>query len=474
MSREHCLELMLDVLGSTTVGRKFGLSRLDGLEDFRAAVPVMDRATHEREVEQPLGFGILEPDDPRTAELAQGHVERDAVAAIRRSYLGPESPRRIAMLRGPSGEGAVDRIARDDLDAFARLSEPVAETLIIDRAGDPEALLSKLETFDPDVLIVPSALTCGWLETVHRDPLDRRLRSLRLVLAEHDVGKSIRSRIGVRSAGWIGNSGRMALPTRRTPRRAMTLAMGSQIIELLAYTNPEEDGRRVYAERTILPEHAVLGMRYELVVSSALGFLRLRTGRHVRVVGFEAPSEHADVPRARVIRLPPAPMDVGLEGCTVSGAWLTASIRQILHREDPALVMAEIGPDPRSLPRGVAALQSGTMKLPAAFKETELEWLARTGAHRVERKNPRGLLVRVELQGYVSRELPRQLSSRFDASLRRRSAAYAFLRDKEDLLPPRVIVLPTGTRRNEEDRRIRELLGPVWVPEVRVVNQQER
>ncbi|MBL4685356.1 MAG: hypothetical protein JKY37_12250 [Nannocystaceae bacterium] len=468
MSRERSLELLLSVLGGTRVGVTFGLARLDGLEDFRAAVPVMDRETHEREVQQPLGFGILEPDDPRTAHLAQGDLERDAVARIRRSFCGAEAPRRIAMLRGPSGEGAVDRIARDDLDAFAALSVPRAETHVIDRAGDPSALLTKLEVFDPDVLIVPSALTCGWLEAVRRTPLDRSLRSLRLVLAEHDVGKSIRSRVTVRAAGWIGPSGRMALPTLRPPRRAMTLAMGSQIIELLAYTNPEEDGRRVYAERTILPEHAVLGMRYELVVSSALGFLRQRTGRHVRVVGFEAPSEHADVPRPRVVRLPPAPMDVKLEGCTVSGAWLTACIRQVLHREDPALVMAEIGPDPRSVSRGHAASFSGTMKLPAAFKETELAWLARTGAHRVERNNPRGLLVRVELQGFVSRVLPRQLSTRIDASLRRRSPAYAFLRDKGDILPPRVIVLPTGTRRSEEQRRIRELLGPVWVPDCRV------
>ncbi|MEM6994339.1 MAG: hypothetical protein AAF721_27745 [Myxococcota bacterium] len=471
MSRERSLELLVDVLGGTRVGRAFGLAGLDGIEDFRAAVPVMDRETHERDVEQPLGFGILEPEDPRTMQLSQGGVEREAVAHIRRSFLGAEPPRRIAMLRGPSGEGAVDRIARDDLDALAGFSEPPAETHVIDRAGDPEALLTKLEAFDPDVMIVPSALTCGWLEAVHRVPLDRRLRSLRLVLAEHDVGKSIRSRVTVRTAGWIGPSGRMALPTRRAPRRAMTLAMGSQIIELLAYSNPEEDGRRVYAERTILPEHAVLGMRYELVVSSALGFLRQRTGRHVRVVGFEAPSEHADVPRPRVIRLPPAPMDVKLEGCTVSGAWLTACIRQVLHREDPALVMAEIGPDPRSLPRGQAALHSGVMKLPAAFKETELEWLARTGAHRVERKNPRGLLVRVELQGFVNRDLPKNLSTRIDASLRRRSPAYAHLRDKDELLPPRVMVLPTGTRRTEEQRRIRELLGNVWVPEVRVVER---
>ena len=47
-------------------------------------------------------------------------------------------------------------------------------------------------------------------------------------------------------------------------------------------------------------------------------------------------------------------------------------------------------------------------------------------------------------------------------------AVYEYLRERDELQPPRVMVLPAGTRRSEEDRRIRELVGGVWVPEVRI------
>lgn len=471
MSRARALGLLIDVLGPTSVGRDLGLSRLDGLEDFRSALPVMDPQAHERDVERRLGFGVLDDDDPRAKDLALGTVERDAVVSVWQAERR-RAPRRIALLRGNMGEPAWDRIATEDLDAFAAHGEPgEAPTLVIDNATNRERVHERLVAFDPDVLIVPSAMTCAWLEAVDRRPLERTLRALRLVLAEHDVAGQIRSAVPLRAAGWIGRSGRLALPSLRGPRRAVVLAMGSQVIELLPYSNPEEDGRRVYAERTILPEEAVVGMRYELVVSSALGYIRMRTDEHVRVVGFDPPSEHFDGPRPRMVRLAPAPMDVRLEGCTVAGAWLTACIRQSLLREDPALVGAEVGPDPQSMPRGAAAFHTGSMALPSAFKETELAWLAKTGAHKVERKLPRGLLVRVELQGYVTREMPQMLSDRIDASLQRRSPAYAYLREREELRPPRVIVLKTGTRRSEEDRRIRELLGPVRVPDTRVVER---
>jgi hypothetical protein len=121
------------------------------------------------------------------------------------------------------------------------------------------------------------------------------------------------------------------------------------------------------------------------------------------------------------------------------------------------------------VPKGAAAMQTGSMALPDAFKETELAWLAKTGAHKVERKRPRGLLLKIELQGYVARELPDMLARRIDTSLRERSPAYAYLRERDELRPPRVIVLPGGTRRSEEQRRIREMLGAVAMPDVRVV-----
>ena len=457
---------MIEHLGPTRIGRELGLSRLRSLDDLRASCPVMDRERHEWEVEQHLGFGLVDPDGAVARELSGGQYERGAVVAIWRAYLGPDvALHRVALLRGHSADPIVDRVARDDVRALD------AEILAIDHVEDPLAVLERLEDFDPELMLVPSPLTLRWLESVYRGGLERRLRSLRLVLAEHDLGQEVRTRVRVATSGWIHRSGRLGLPTLRPPDHALTLAVGSQIIELLPYGNPEEDARRVYANETVLPEQAVLGQRYELVVSSPLGLIRLRTDEHVRVVGFDAPSDSAPFPRPRVVRLAPAPPDVALEGCTVAGAWLTASLRQAFQREDPALVAAEIGPDPRSVPRGVVAVPptATSMRLPDSFKDTELGWMARTGAQRVERHRPSALLVRVEVQGYVARELTGFLSTRIDQSLRRRSPAYAYLRERDELHAPRVMVLPTGTRRAEEDRRIRGLVGPVWVPEVRVV-----
>ena len=460
--RERCLSALVEHLAGTRLGQDLGLARIGSLEDLRAAIPVMDRDEHEREVEARLGFGVLDEDDPRAGELERGSVEREHVVSVWHAWLG-EPPRRVALLRGRGPDPAMDRIAAGDVAALQ------AAMLHIDRAEAPEEVLERLRAHDPDVLVVPSVRIAEWLESVQRRPLERVLPRLRLVLAEHDHDTHLRSHRPVRSSGWILRCGRVGLPTKRPPDGAITLALASTIIELLPYTNPEEDARRVYAKQTLLPEQALVGQRYELVVSSPLGFLRLRTDEHVRVVGFDAPSDDAPFPRPRVVRLPPAPPDIALEGCTVAGAWLTAAIRQALQREDPALVGAEIGPDPRSVPKGAAAMQTGSMALPDAFKETELAWLAKTGAHKVERKRPRGLLLKIELQGYVARELPDMLAKRIDASLRERSPAYAYLRERDELRPPRVIVLPGGTRRSEEQRRIREMLGAVAVPDVRVV-----
>jgi hypothetical protein len=450
-ARQRCLALMIEQLGPTRLGRELGLQRLHSLDDLRASLPILDREHHERDVEQHLGFGLADSADAHARELAGGGLERDAVMATWRALLRGGAARRVALLRGHAVDPIVDRIARDDVRALD------AEVLVLDRIDDPAAALERLEGFDPDLLVVPSVLTLRWLESVHRGALERRIRALRLVLAEHDLGQEVRSRVRVAAAGWIHRS-------------ALTLAVGSQIIELLPYGNPEEDARRVYAEETVLPEHALMGQRYELVVSSPLGCLRLRTDEHVRVVGFDAPTSLAPFPRPRVVRLAAAPPDVALEGCTVAGAWLTASIRQAFLREDPALVAAEIGPDPRSVPRGVAMSQTAAnMRLPDAFNDTELGTIARTGAQRIERHRPRALVVKVEVQGYVAPELTGFLSRRIDTSLRRHSPAYDYLRQRDELQPPRVMVLPAGTRRSEEDRRIRELVGGVWVPEVRVV-----
>jgi hypothetical protein len=462
-SRHRCLRLVVEHLGSTRAGRDLDLERVRSLEDLRGIVPIMDPRTHEREVESRIGFGVH--DGPELGDASSTDSERDHVVAVWRAYLDGRPPVRTVLLRGVHADPVVDSIMRADLEALG------GELSWIGSLDEPEEVVRRIQDFEPEMLVVPSALTCRLIERVLRGPLERELRRLRLVLAEHDLGRRLRTRIPVRSAGWIHRGGRCAVATLREPKHAVTLAFGSQIIELLPYTNPEEDARRVYAEQTVLPEHAVVGMRYEVVLTSPLGFLRMRTNEHVRVVGFDAPSIEHPFPRPRVIRLPPAPPDVRLEGCTVAGAWLTASIRQALWREDPALVAAEIGVDPLSR-AGVEDVNARSASLPLhdAFKETELAWLARTGAHEVKRRHPRSLLVRIELQGHVSRDLPLRLAERIDHSLRRRSPAYAYLRERNELEPPRVVVQRSGTRITEEHRRTIELLGAVWVPDVRVVD----
>lgn len=457
--RDQCLKLIVEQLGGTRPGRDLGLHRLHSLSDFRATLPIRSQASHSEEVEAVFAFGTA--DDPGTAMLAA--LERENPVGIWGRHLGPSPPARVAMLRGRHFDTAVDEILVDDLEGIG------GELRRIDRWEDAASALEHLEEIDPEVLVLASSMTCAQLEAVHRSPLDRRLPGLRLILSEHDLRAALRTRVPVRSAGWIHAGGRLGVPSGRGPDNAVTLAVGSSIIELLPYTNPEEDGRRVYAFNTVLPERAVVGARYELVFSSPQGFIRLRTGEHVRVVGFDMPSQAAPFPRPRVVRLSPAPADLKLEGCTVAGAWLTASVRGALHREDPALVFAEVGLDPLSIPSGAAAMRTGSAKLPEAFKDTELGWLTKTGMHRVERKHPRGLLVRIEVQGFVGTGLVAKLSARVDGNLRLRSPAYAHLREREELHRPRVLVVPAGTRSKDEARRVARLGGEVQLPDVRVV-----
>ena len=461
--RERCLEMLVEHLGPTRVGRDMGLARLSSLEDLRSSVPIADPDTHETEIEARLGFGPIDDTDEVARVVERGDVERARVVDAWRAQLPERAAPRVALLWGHAADPWIDRIVADDVTAWA------SEVLRVDRFESHELALEILRKFEPDAIVSPSLRAITWLESGFRRPLERALSNFSLALATFDHDAPLRTRRRTGSAGWVHRAGRLGIPTRRGPAHVLTLATGSTIIELLPYTNPEEDARRVYAKHTLLPEQAVLGARYELVVTSPLGFLRLRSSEHVRVVGFDAPTPEAPFPRPRVIRLVPAPADVALEGCTIAGAWLTASIRQALLREDPALVAAAIGPDPRSVPMGDAAMQTGSMRLPAEFKETELAWLAKTGAHRVQVSRPRGLLVKMELQGFVSRGLTDRLSARIDESLQRRSEKYAYLRQRDELRAPRVIVLSPDTRRSERDRKVRELLGPVADADVRVV-----
>jgi hypothetical protein len=239
------------------------------------------------------------------------------------------------------------------------------------------------------------------------------------------------------------------------------------LIELLPHGDPEVDPRaRVDDRPTVLPENAVLGERYELILSSPLGFLRLRSGLHVRVVGFVPPphptgtsaSEEDSLLRPRVLRLPPPPADLSLEGVTLAGAWLTSSVRQAFTREDPALVAGEIMADPQSDPR------DRTARGLDPFVDTELG-ASRAGA-RARGPKPRALVVRVEVQGQTDMAFAPRLARRIDDDLRNRSAAYEWLRGRGDLWDVRVVVAEAGTARRALDRRIRALAGTVERPTV--------
>jgi len=461
--RERMLRRALDHLGPTPVGRRFGLADIDSLADFRASVPILDRERHMREVEAALGFGVIDGRDAAAVELAGRDDEREQVTDAWRSRLGRAAPPRVAVLWAEGDDGLAERTLLADVKAFADTCLHLAEI------DDAAAAMAQLRVFDPEVLVVPSAMVCTWLERAKRMPLEHGLPRLRLVLAEHDIGRPLRTRTPVASAGWFWHGLRAGVPSPRAPADAVTLAVGTALFELLPYSNPEDDGRRIYAEQTVLPEHALLGHRYEVVCTSALGMLRVRTEQHVRVVGFDPPTPLAPFPRPRVVRLSTPPADVALEGCTVAGSWLTASVRQALSREDPALVGAEIGPDPASAPRG-ARRATTTLRLGDAFGETELEaGGTKTKMRRDAGTRPKGLLCRIELQGYVRRDLPARLSTRIDDSLRRRSPAYAWLRERAELDPPRVLVQPPGARATDQQARILALHGPVWMPEVRVV-----
>lgn len=463
-SRRERLATIVRVLGDSEAGADFGLLRLAGLADFRESVPLMDRASHSERVTTRLGFGDAELSPE---QLCAAEVERPALLAAWRQRLGGGRPTRVALLQAPADDPLIDGMRGDDLDALATGPAELLRLRALDR--DPERLITALHDFHPDALVVPSLATCAWLEGALRAPLERRFSSLRWIFAEHDLDERVRSRLPVINAGWIHAAGRIGLPARRSPWHGFTLATRSTLLELLPHGDPEIDPRQRAAEATVLPEQAVVGERYELVLSSPLGFLRLRSGEHLRVVGFAPPSATGEgrdsLPRPRVVRVPPPPPDVALEGVTLAGARLTASVRQAFMPEDPALVSAEIAADPDALDAEVRASRTGL----DPFRDTELG-ASRAGARRKGPK-PRGLVVRVEVQGQADPQFPLRMSARIDADLRRRSAAYEWLRTRNDLWEPRVVVARPGTSRRNRERRLRALWGPVERPVVRVAGQ---
>ncbi len=462
-ARVECLALLVKHLGPTEVGRTFGVRRMRSFGDLRASVPLMDLDAHLQRVEAPLGFGVVEPGAPEAALLAGADREREGVLRAWTTRMGGDRPRRVAVLQARADDPVIDELASDDLRAL--MASSGAELLRVDAVEGPAAVLERLRGFRPDAVAAPSAWTIAWLEAHARAPIERSLPGLQWLLVEHDLNHRLRSRLPLLGLGLFHRAGRLALPGSVEPRLATVLAVGSTLLELLPQDDgPLEDGRIRRATATVLPEQAIVGARYELVVSSALGFLRLRTGTHVRVVSFEPPTAAFPHPRPRVIpRLPPPP-DVQVEGMTLPGAWLTAAVRQGFQPEDPALVAAEVMGDPATVdgdPR-VTANRFGD-----PFADTELG--TRHGERRRARP-PRAVVVRVEVQGQMAPRFPADLARRIDANLARRSSAYRYLRERNDLSEPRIVPAEGGTRRAGQVTRIKALAGRVGRPIVEVVD----
>ncbi len=483
-SRQQRLAILRAALGETEIGRELELNRLRTLADFRASVPLLDRASHATQVTARLGFDLGEVSG---AELSAGDHDRAELIEIWRLWLeraGPgqrSAPRRIALLHAAVGDPLIDRMRLDDLAALAGAGFELLRFEQLD--AEPDRQLAQLRDWQPDTLVLPSLATCKWIEGLVRAPLERSFPSLCFLFAEHDLDQRIRSRLPVINSGWIHSAGRVGLPARRSPWQGFSLATRSLLIELLPHGDLEIDPRQrptsdtlrrpdlvpsregpAHRPNTVMPEQAVLGESYELVFSSPLGFLRMRSDIHVRVVGFVPPPRDGDdtLPRPRVVRLPPPPSDVALEGVTLAGAWLTASVRQAFMPEDPALVAGEIAADPDALDASGRASRAGL----DPFAETELA--ANRIATRRKGPRPRALVVRVEIQGQTDPGFAARLARRVDEDLRRRSPAYEWLRNRDELWDPRVVIAKPGTMRRGREARIRSLSGMVERPIVRI------
>jgi hypothetical protein len=459
--RQRRLDEMLGTLQGTEAGRSLGLGTISTFDDLRASVPLMDPQAHADQVEQLLGFGVAVDPEMLTAAAR----ERARLRTVWASQLGslgePEAEASGApeiVIIGPAmDDPRVDAIRIDDLRTLP------GPPPTIERVGDADApaLVQRLSALAPRGLVLPSLATCGWLEGVVRKPIERHLASLSWLMAEHDLHARVRSRLPVLNAGWIHAAGRIALPSERS-RSELVMATDSTLIELLPHGDPVEDSGGGRDETTVLPEHAVMGEGYELVLSSPLGFVRYRSGQHVQIVGFEGATEPwLGRPRPRVQRIAAPPPDVKLEGMTVPGAWLTAALRQAFQPEDPALVAAEIGPDLATKDLSSGQTTRARINL---FAETEL------GSDEARRagRNPRAVQAWVEVQGASAPDLGEGLAKRMDEALLARSAPYRYLRSRGELLEPRVVVAPGGTAKAARLKRLEAHAGTIDVPQIQV------
>lgn len=447
--RDALVATLASALGPTEPGREHRVSSAKTLEDLRALVPVRTREEHHDDVESRLGFGVGDDgsealDAMERAEVVRRWTKRFESRAMPR-------PRAIAIV-GRRETRREDKIVETDLRAFA----PDAAFDSI-RETEAEQFIARVRASGPDTLVLGSLAIVQWLEAHARRPLERVLPSVQTLFVEHDHDTTLRCRLPRIGLGRLAPVGRLGLPTAEGPSWAFTLALRSTIIELLGEGDPDSVSRG--RSQTLPPERACMGQRYELVVSGAAGYLRMRTGITVRVLGFDAmPGRTPPRVAPRVVAMSSPPDDLQLDGVTLPGAWVTAAVRQAFRPEDPALV------DARAQPLAGAAGRATAGRTQDVFAGTELAGQARRGA-RIAR--PRGFTVLVEVQGQPDTRFADQLARRIDDALRKRSAPYAYLRGRGELLAAKVEVRPEGSARKRRLERIRRLRGGVEQPAVR-------
>lgn len=458
--RRLAFEYLQAKLAPTDLGRRLGLSRFGSFADLRSSLPVHAPDEHLVKIEAALGFGPAltlgaAGNDPGRAEREELTTRWGGVLQSHRRSV----PRRCFRL-GVESDPALARWEIDDLAALMG-SEGRLES---GRFAEAAQCLDALRDYEADALVVPSLASISWLETHGRARLESLVPTLRVVFAQHDLDEPLRSRLPVLSQGILHPAGRLSLPALAGHQVAAgRLAWSSCLVELLLEEHAAKALRPRQDLHPILPEHAVLGERYELIVSSGTGFLRMRSGIYVRVVGFERLRDGPRlVPVPVFVPLPPPPEPFALEGVRLPGAILTAALRQAFEREDPALVAAEIGgADARRKPSASSrAADSGF------FDGTELGNLGPTRAG----KRPLGLELRVEVQGRSREDFPSRLAARFDTIVRRRSPAYDYLRERRELEAPAVLIVAGGSELRARKLRASRFRGTVARPQIRIAS----
>ena len=149
------------------------------------------------------------------------------------------------------------------------------------------------------------------------------------------------------------------------------------------------------ATRTVWPEEAIIGARYELVVTAACGWLRRRLGVHVRVVGSrlrsrETPWRPALSGASRPVRR--------ASRAWLAGAHVTAAVRQ-------AFVL--------KIPRSSAGRSCGRGGHPRRRLGARSPGVAPTRESLVV-DAARGPEIEVEVQGFASPRFIRMPSDRID------------------------------------------------------------